>query len=80
MKNIIAFVLDMARLHFDKLLLLVVFHILVGIAYVSPLETTKTWAMGQGNTVIGAIIAIVMKESGLLSKKEPEKDIDHHAV
>ncbi len=70
MTKIADFILRMFETHFGELLLLVMFAALVWIGAMSQLEATKTWALGQGNTVIGAILAIIMKKAGDTAKEK----------
>lgn len=57
MKHILDTIEDLIRAYFDKLLLCGILSVLIGIAS-STTETMSTWAMGQANTVIGAIIML----------------------
>jgi len=53
---------DFLRSHFSELLLTAILVLLVWIGARAGLEKTKEWAMGQANTVIGAIIMLVTRE------------------
>ncbi len=58
MKNLLDLVEDFARAHFDKLLLTAILLLLVWIGASAMADSVKSWAMGQANTVIGAIIML----------------------
>ena len=58
MKHLIDRIEDFARSHFDVLLLTGILLLLVWVGARAGLEKTKEWAMGQANTVIGAIIML----------------------
>lgn len=57
MKNFLDTFEDLIRAYFDKLLLCFILSMLVGIA-VNSSDRLAEWAMGQANTVIGAIIML----------------------
>ncbi len=58
MKHLIEIAEDFIRSNFDKLLLTAILCLLVWIGARSTVDTVKDWAMGQANTVIGAIIML----------------------
>ena len=58
MKHFVDLIEDFLRAYFDKLLLTAVLLLLVWIGANATSADTKTWAMGQANTVIGAIIML----------------------
>ena len=58
MKHFIELIEDFLRAYFDKLLLTAILLLLVWVGANSSVDTVKDWAMGQANTVIGAIIML----------------------
>mgnify|MGYP001571593401 CR=1 FL=1 len=58
MKHLVELLEDFIRSYFDKILLCGLFAGLVWIGARSTEEAVKEWAMGQANTVIGAIIML----------------------
>ncbi len=58
MKHLLELIEDFLRAYFDKLLLTAILCLLVWIGARSTVDTVKDWAMGQANTVIGAIIML----------------------
>ena len=58
MKHLLDTAEELIRAYFDKLLLCAIFAALVYIGAMSTSDDVKQWAMGQANTVIGAIIML----------------------
>ena len=58
MKHFFELIEDFIRAYFDKLLLTIILMMLIGIASQAP-EPIAQWAMGQANTVIGAIVMLM---------------------
>lgn len=58
MKHLFELIEDFIRAYFDKLLLTAILMMLIGIAAQAP-EPIAQWAMGQANTVIGAIVMLM---------------------
>ena len=58
MKHFVDLIEDFLRAYFDKLLLTGILGLLVWMGSSHAIEDTRDWAMGQANTVIGAIIML----------------------
>lgn len=58
MRHTVELVEEFIRAYFDKLLLTAILLLLVYIGAHSSTAEVKSWAMGQANTVIGAIIML----------------------
>ncbi len=58
MRHVLDIFEDFIRSHFDKLLLTAILLLLVWVGSRASVDTVKDWAMGQANTVIGAIIML----------------------
>ncbi len=81
MKNMTEVLEDLLRAYFGTLILTGILFLLIWVGANAGLEKTKEWAMGQANTVIGAIIMLttgkaVQRMANTSSKVTTEVEVD----